>query len=155
MCFINSFTFIHNSSKLNSQGHIYASSSAEHTGSLLSVAHGQIWRSRWWSDRGRGLCAGKSRFHCVSLGAPLMDKCVSYYVSVEEGGGVCMKCIKRLRRLQSSWSKNWKPCDLSEHQAFSHQGTCWDSQMGKERKRRIDQVRLITPSLPDFNKRNP
>lgn len=70
-------------------------------------------------------------------------------------GGCVYEMHERLWRLQSSWSKNLKPCDLNQHRAFSHRGTCWGSHMEKETKRWIDQVRLITPSLPDFNKRNP
>lgn len=42
------------------------------------------------------LCREEQIFYCVSFKAPRMDKCVSYYPSVKESGGVrgvCMKCI--------------------------------------------------------------
>jgi len=60
----------------------------------------------------------------------------------------------------SSWAgynppdQNLKLSDLNQRQAFSHRSTCWDTQMEKGSKRWIDQVRLVTPSLPDFHKRN-
>lgn len=90
----------------------------------LSVERGQepggwrIWRCRWWSEWGLGLCAGKSRFYCVSFQAPRMDKCVSYYLSMKEADGVCvgfvwdastaamvtMLLIKKLETLWPEWT---------------------------------------------------
>lgn len=111
----------------------------------LSVERGQepggwrIWRCRWWSDwgfvQGRAdfivfhskLLVWTNVFHIIWAWRRLMGCVWGLY-----------EMHRRLQWLQSSWSKNLKPCDLNERRPFSHWSTCWDSQMEKERKKERD-----------------
>lgn len=118
---------------------------------------------RWQSDGGRGLGAADEPVLLCFIRRVLSRTNVFRIIWVlrmagrggGRGGGGGMKCINRRNGNSPRDQKTLKPCDLNDHQAFSRPGTCWDSQMAKERKRWIDQERLITPPVPDFNKTNP
>lgn len=68
--------------------------------------------------------------------------------------GVCTKCTDGCDGYNPPDQKTWNPVTWTSTGPFSRWSTCWDPQMEKERKRWIDQVRLITPAVPDFNKKN-
>lgn len=114
--------------------------------------HHQAHCCRWWNDGGQGALWV---FIVVHLTIFLTDKCVSYYLSAKSSPPV----LCRMRRINDrggsrpSRSKSSMSRDPNERTSGSFCAGL--GQMERDRIRWIDQMRFITPFLPDLIRENP